>query len=293
MPRVLVAIVASLLVAFCLIASLLRRSDGLHVAPNLRETDSAASAEIQVFVAASNRAVIEEISRNYTRETGQRVVLQFGASQTLLTQMEIGRSGDLFLPADDSYLDVANEKGLIDDIFPIATMRIGLAVKKGNPRDIRGLDSLLQPSSLSRPGVRLVQATPDAAAIGKLTREVLLPLGRWPDIERCTMAFRANVNEVANDIRLGVADTGFIYDAMLSTYPDLEWIELPEFRETVSHVSIGVIRKTASRDAAHRFIRYVTSPESGLKVYRRYGFDVTRNIIRLERERSGDSDSQR
>lgn len=283
MPRVLAAIVASLLIASCLVASLLRPAPDIQVAQTHSESVPRTPTEIQVFVAASNRAVIEEISRSYMRETGERVILQFGASQTLLTQMEISRSGDLFLPADDSYLGIAREKGLIDDIFPIARMRIGLAVKKGNPQSIRGLDSL------ARPGLRLAQANPEAAAIGKLTREVLLPLGLWPDIERATMAFRGNVNEVANDIRLGVADTGFIYDAMLSTYPDLEWVSLPEFRESISQVSIGVIRSTTNRDAAHRFVRYVMSPESGLKVYQRHGFDVEPNEDRQARERSGDS----
>jgi hypothetical protein len=63
MPKVLVAIIASLLVACCLIASLLRTSTGLQVTPTVNEKGFAASGEIQVFVAASNRSVIEEISR--------------------------------------------------------------------------------------------------------------------------------------------------------------------------------------------------------------------------------------
>ena len=67
--------------------------------------------EVSLFCAASNRAVMEEIRAAYEEETGRRVVIQYGPSQTLLSQLEIAKTGDLYLPADDSFLKVGREKG--------------------------------------------------------------------------------------------------------------------------------------------------------------------------------------
>ena len=64
-----------------------------------------------LFCAASNRAVMEAIRADYEREFGRSIQIQYGASQTLLSSMEVSGSGDLYLPADDSFLEIAREKG--------------------------------------------------------------------------------------------------------------------------------------------------------------------------------------
>jgi molybdate transport system substrate-binding protein len=65
---------------------------------------------IMLYCAASNRAVMESILSDYEAETGRSVEIQYGASQSLLTSMEVSGTGDLFLPADDSYMDIARDK---------------------------------------------------------------------------------------------------------------------------------------------------------------------------------------
>ncbi|XZE46136.1 molybdate ABC transporter substrate-binding protein [Pirellulaceae bacterium SH467] len=268
MAKVFIALGLSIVVAVGIVISLVRSSPPLAYSRVGEDSARASEEEVQLYVASSNRAVLEEICQLYEAKTGNRVVIHFGASQTLLAQLEIAKSGGLFLPADDSYLHMAMEKGLVDQVFPIATMRIGLAVRKGNPKGITGWSSILQPK------IRLVQANPDAAAVGQQTRQNLQRANLWRDLELATLAFRSNVNEVANDIRLGVADVGIVYDAMLSTYPDLEFLELAELAGATNQVSVGVIHGPPSREAAIRFARFITSPDDGIKVYQKYGFDT-------------------
>ncbi len=226
------------------------------------------SSELIVFCAASNQAVLESIRREYELETGRSVTTQYGGSQTLLAQLELSGQGDLYLPADDSYLALAKEKGLVDAVFPIAKMRCGVAVQKGNPLKVKDLASLISSE------VRLVQANPEAAAIGKLTRQSLLDTGQWQPLAEATEAFRGTVIEVVNDIAVGAADAGIVYDAALHSYPDLEFIAIPELRGAHSQVSVGVLKSSANATAALDFARFIVAVDRGLQQYAKHGFWV-------------------
>ena len=237
-------------------------------------TDSANRSEIDSDVsillhcAASNRAVMESIRADYEQEFGRSVQIQYGPSQTLLSSIEVSRQGDLYLPADDSYLTLGKSKELINETIPIAQMQAGLVVSRSNPKGIRSLDDLL------RDDVRFVMANPETAAIGKLTRREFRKLERWDDLERVAKAQRATVNEVANDVAVGAADVGIVYNAVLHTYSDLEFVEIPELGPAASAIAIGVLESSRHPTEALHFARYVSARDRGLKHYRDHGFGV-------------------
>lgn len=226
------------------------------------------TTEVILLCAASNQAAIEAIRKQYEAECGRRVSVQYGNSQSLLSQLEVSKRGDLFLPADDSFMEFAQEKGLIAERLPVASMQVGLAVAKGNPKQIKTL------SDLTREDVRLVQAAPEAAAVGRITKNHLEKLGKWEGVKHATEAFRSTVSEVATDVILGAADVGIVYDAVLYPFPELEFVQVEEFSKAVSQISIGVSRGTENSPAALHFARYVTAMDRGLQVYREQGFGV-------------------
>lgn len=262
MSRILLALIAST-IAFGGIVFILMRNDR----PGNNSVDS--GEPIVLFCAASNRAVMESIREEYEKEYGRSVQIQYGASQPLLSSLEVSSAGDLFLPADDIYLDIAKSGGIVEEVLPIARMQAVVAIKKGNPKRIESLDDLLD----SR--VRLVQASPDAAAVGKVARRVLKPSGDWEKLDKATQAYRTTVTDVANDIVIGAADAGIVYDAVLHTYPDVEYVELPELAEANSQISIGVIATTKQPQSALHFARYVASKDRGLSKYSEHGFRVS------------------
>ncbi len=53
----------------------------------------ASTPEVMLFCAASNRAVMEQIVADYAKEFGRQVEIQYGASQTLLSQLEVSQAG--------------------------------------------------------------------------------------------------------------------------------------------------------------------------------------------------------
>ena len=221
-----------------------------------------------VYCAASNKSVIEAIRADYENKFQVPLQIQYGPSQTLLAAIQVSGSGDLFLPADDSYLTMARERKLLADEFPLATMQAVVAVPKGNPRRLERLADLL------KDGVRVAQASPEGAAIGKLTREVLTPSGQWDKLHAHTTVYKTTVNEVASDVKVGSVDAGIVFDAVLHDYDTLEAVAIPELAAVKAHFGVAVLNASLQPRQALHLARYLSSRDEGLKRYREFGFQT-------------------
>lgn len=276
MNRVSAVLIASAVVVVSLLWLLLKQPDVESIKASSSTAKSGQSEHensvepVVVYCAASNRVVMERIRQAYEQETGQLIQAQYGPSQSLLASIEVAKQADLYIPADDSYLELARSKGLLVETYPLAQMHVVLAVQKGNPKQIESLKDLL------RDDVRLVQANPDAAAVGKLTRDALQKTGDWKALDQATIAYGVSVADVANDLKLGSADAGFIYDVMLRSYPELEAISVPQIADVKAVVAVGVVKRGRAVSASvNQFLDYLRSADHGLKIYADEGFQVT------------------
>jgi len=265
MQKFTLGMIASLLLLVGLLFSINRDSTQVHRGAKVSGADV---EPIKLFCAASNRAVVEKIRADYEAETGRTVDIQYGPSQDLLSQLEVGQSGDLYIPADDSYLRTGQEKGLIRETIPLARMQIVVAVPKGNPKQISSFADLISDK------IRLVQANPDGAAVGKQTRQILQESGQWEELDAKTIGYRLTVTDAANDVLIGSADAAIVYDAVLSTYPDLEAVSLPEFEAGVAKIAVGVTSFANPPASAFHFARYLGANDRGQQHYAELGFQA-------------------
>jgi molybdate transport system substrate-binding protein len=229
---------------------------------------SVPSEPLVVYCAAGLKMPVEAVAKQYEEEYGVPVQLQYGGSQTLLANIEVSRQGDLFLPADDNYLQLARGKDLLAESIPLARMNLVLGVSRGNPKNLHSLDDLL------KDGIRLAQANPDAAAVGKLSREVLQKSGHWDALKAHTLVFKPTVNDVASDIKVGAVDAGIVWNATVAQFPELEAVTLPEFAGATAHISAAVLKNSTQPTAALRFARYLAARDRGLPELARNGFEV-------------------
>lgn len=257
--RPIVVILASIVLLVVLVYSLLRSAPPGGSVSNSNES-------LVVYCAVSNKGVLEAIRGDYEREYDTQLQIQYGPSQTLLASLQLSGTGDLYLPADDSYLDLAREQQLLDGEYSVARMRAVLAVAKGNPKRITSFSDLL------RPDVRIAQASPDATAIGTLTRKALLASNRWDELHSHTSVFKTTVNDVANDVKIGAVDAGIVFDAVLHDYPTLEAVRLSELGPIEARVALATLKSSEQSSKAAHFARYLTARDKGLLRYREFGF---------------------
>ena len=74
----------------------------------------AEEGKITVFAAASLTNAMQDIAKAYKKEKNVDVVSSFASSSTLARQIEAGAPADLFISADQKWMDYAVEKKAID-----------------------------------------------------------------------------------------------------------------------------------------------------------------------------------
>ncbi len=57
---------------------------------------------------------MDEAAQAFENQTGIKVYLNYGGSGTVLSQMELSRTGDLYIPGSPDYLEKANIKKVTD-----------------------------------------------------------------------------------------------------------------------------------------------------------------------------------
>ncbi len=217
-----------------------------------------------IFCAAGVKPPVETVAKDYEKAYGTPVQIQYGGSGTLLSNLRVSGIGDLFIAADDSYIRLAETHALIAETIPLARMTLVIAVAKGNPKNIRTFEDLYR--------VNVALANPDAAAIGKVTRDLLKPTGHWTRLENHTRVFKPTVNDVANDVTLGAVDAGIVWDATISQYERLEGIRVEPLSSARQNISVAVLRSTKQPVKALHFARYMAAMDRGLQSFARHGY---------------------
>ncbi|TWT37857.1 putative binding protein precursor [Posidoniimonas corsicana] len=223
---------------------------------------------LHIYCAAALRKPIEAIAQRYGSEHGVRINIQYGGSNTLLSQIEAARVGDLFLAADDVYLSTASERGLAGNATPVARMTAVVVSSPERAGQIRSIADLAK--------LRLSIGSPDQAAIGRATRAALQAAGNWElidDAVRRSGVYKPTVGDVANDVALGAAEAGIVWDAVASQHPALSVVRLPELSSAQGAVGVAVLTGSHHPEHARDFARYLSHNEKSRHEFAKWGFE--------------------
>jgi molybdenum ABC transporter molybdate-binding protein len=225
------------------------------------------SGKVVVFCAAGLKPAIAPLAEEYQRRTGVEVQLQYGGSNTLLSQIQAAPLADVFIPADDDYVLLAREKGLVREALPLASMKPVLIVPKGNPKKYADFADLL------KRGGSVSQANPDAAAIGKVTRQVLTKAELWADWQKLVVVNKPTVNDVAIDVQARAADAGIVWNVTVKAVSDLDTIPIPPLEGIASTLSACVVSECKQPAEALRFARFLAARDESAKTFAEHGYE--------------------
>lgn len=224
---------------------------------------------LMLYCAAGVKPPIEEIVEEYQRETGRRVQIEYGGSGTLLAKIEVVQRGDLYIAGDSSFVDTAEDKELVREILPLAVMKPVILVPEGNPKKITGLEDLL------RDDVKVALGNPEAAAVGRMVKQVFTGMGRWEEMNtaiRNRGVFKPTVNELALDVSIGAADAAIVFDPLVEQFEDVEAVKDPRLSSRTQQVTLGVLASADKPAAALHFARYLAARDRGLPVFAEHGY---------------------
>ena len=239
-------------------------------------TDAVAQRPPLVAAAADLGPALTEIAGQFRRDTGQAVELVFGSSGTLARQIRDGAPFEVFLSADEAFVDTLAQAGVTRDRGTLyAVGRIVLFAPTGSPFDPAGgfdaLQRLLDLGGVSRFAI----ANPEHAPYGRAAEAALRKHGLWPALQP-RLVLGENVAQAAQFATAGGAIGGVIaYSQVLApAFADRGRFQLipaddhPPLRQRM-------VVLTRAGAVATRFYDYLQQP-AARAVLERFGFTLPR-----------------
>jgi molybdate transport system substrate-binding protein len=223
-----------------------------------------------VHAAASMKGALDEIAAAHTRDTGTRVSIVYAATSALARQIASGAPADVFLSADEDWMDELASRGHLraGSRRVVIGNRLVLVAPVG-----RSAPFVVAPGTdlAGRLGTgRLAMADPAAVPAGRYARDALVWLGAWPGVKD-RLAPAENVRAALLVVALGEAPLGIVYasDAaaetrvvVLATFP-------PDAHAPIRYP--GAVLARSGHPQAHAFLDRLTAP-AGRDVFLRHGF---------------------
>jgi molybdate transport system substrate-binding protein len=157
------------------------------------------------YVSGTMRPALEALAKDYEKQTGQRVELDYAGSGELLIKIGQTRRGDLYI-CHDPFMAAAELQGFVKKSWVLASVTPVIVVPKGNPKHIKGL------RDLARPGMRVVLTHAEYSTTGHLVARMT---------EKAGIKLGSNVvsrtrggGAAANAVMLGTADAAIVWDAV-------------------------------------------------------------------------------
>lgn len=236
---------------------------------------AAAETDLVVLAAASTTNALDEIGALYvSRNPGHRFTPSYGSSSTLAKQVESGAPADIFLSANQKWMDYLEEKNRIvkETRIDLLGNRIVLIAPIGSPLeqiDVKPGFSLA--AALGKEG-RLSIGDPEHVPAGMYGKKALETLGSWDPVQN-RLAPMKDVRAALVLVERGEAPLGLVYatDAAISkkvrvvgTFPIDSH---PPIVYPVAAVAGGKLAEAKS------FLAFLTSPEARA-IFQKYGFEV-------------------
>jgi molybdate transport system substrate-binding protein len=222
-------------------------------------------AQLTVLAAASLTDVFADLEARYEAvHPGVDVVVSYGGSSGLASQIEQGAPADVFASADAANMErVVGIDPAVDDGFaePVvfATNELVIAVAVGNPAGVAELDDL------ARPELVVVLADEDVPA-GRYAAAVLDAAG----VALAPDSLEQNVRAAAAKVALGEADAAIVYRTDVGGNDALEAVAIPRDLNVIAEYPIAA---RADDPEAARFVELVAGPD-GRAILAEAGFGL-------------------
>lgn len=220
-----------------------------------------------VLAAASLQESLTAAADAWTRKGHASPVLSFAASSALARQIAAGAAADLFLSADEPWMDAVERRGRLVPGTRVAFLGNRLAV-------IQPAGALPIPASVPLRQVlasgRIAMADPDAVPAGKYGKAALQTLGIW-DAVAPRVVRGDSVRAALALVERGAAQWGLVYMTDAQASPKVRaFRQFPPSAHPPIRYPIARLKSATSPDAEP--LRRFLAGREGKAVFARFGF---------------------
>lgn len=223
---------------------------------------------LTISSAVSLTEALQELKKTYEEDHSVQLTFNFGGSGSLAQQIRQGAPVDVFISANEYWVDELADKNLIlpETRSTVTSNRLVL---------ITSIDSSFQYTSVSQiipEGLNQIAiGNPESVPAGMYTRQALQNLNLWEDLES-KFILGKDVRQVLIYVETGNVDIGFAYESDAFSSNKINILTtVPENLHNPITYPGAVLHSSKHAKEARDFLKFLTS-EHAQQVFKKYGF---------------------
>jgi len=228
-----------------------------------------ATEKVLVFAAASLTNAMQDISMLYkTSHQDSDIIFSFASSSVLARQIEQGAPADIFMSADQKWMNYLIERNLAKNKETLLKNSLVLIAPITSKLNQVAINSSTNWNAILPHNERMAVGDPDHVPAGLYAKESLTHLGVFKKLER-QLAPASNVRDALMLVERGEAALGIVYstDAKISEKVKIVG-EFPADTFEPIEYPIALLTNNA---AAKDFYHFLKTPQA-LAIFEKYGF---------------------
>ncbi|MFD2130707.1 molybdate ABC transporter substrate-binding protein [Pseudogracilibacillus auburnensis] len=226
-------------------------------------------AELFISAAASLTDAMDEIKPLYEEEHNVELTFNFAGSGKLAQQIQQGAPVDVFISANENWMDTLVEENLIkeDTRVDVTGNKLVLIVRKDSTIDYSSFEDIELDDV-----EQIAIGNPESVPAGEYTEAVLKAIDKWDELES-KFVFAQDVRQVLTYVETGNAEIGFVYesDAISSDQVKILTESDPSMHDAIIYPG-AVTADSEQEEKANQFIEFLLSDE-GQEILGKYGFN--------------------
>lgn len=248
------------------------RLSSLLVALSLLLVPAATAKDLTVYAAASLKTALDEALLAYKAQSGIGTTAAYAASSALAKQIEAGAPADIFMSADQEWMDYLVKAGLVqaDSRFTFLGNQLVLVMERSQARRLT-IDGNLDIAGLLN-GRRLAVGDVNAVPAGRYAKAALTKLDLWSKVSD-KLAPAENVRAALALVARGEAGAGIVYATDARVEPGVAIVGIfPADSHAPIEYPVALL-KGADKAAAQPLLDFLKT-EEGRRHFINQGFTV-------------------
>lgn len=229
------------------------------------------AGEVHIAVASNFTAPMEKISSLFTSESGNKLMISYGATGKFYAQIKNNAPFDILISADQDYV-----KKLILDNFAISGTEFTYAIGKlvlwsSHEKLIDPKGEVLASKEFKHIGL----ANPKLAPYGMAAQQTLEKKDLWNKLQS-KLVFGENISQTFQFVQTGNAELGFIAFSQIKNdsgkIKGSYWLVPSDYYSPIKQ-DVVLLKKGSNNEAAKSFLMFLKS-KTAKKIILDYGYDL-------------------
>jgi molybdate transport system substrate-binding protein len=220
--------------------------------------------ELVVLCGSSFPQPMEQLCSEFTDQTGVKFATTVAGSENHLPLVKTAHEGDIFV-THDPFLDYVRDANGLLDYVQVGFVSPVLAVQKGNPKGITGLQDL------TRPGLKVALSNPEYSTCGEMVFALLEKKGIKEDVMKNVETLTKGHSDLGTLLKTKTVDAVMMWNGVAHTFRDsLDVVQTPYEYDEEIRVHIMGLSYTKHPESVKKFIEFCR--QRGPAVFAEYGY---------------------